>query len=330
MMKKLITMLLATSLLLTLAACGKGEVPGAYTDDPAYFSDETENTVEEPDESTAEETVSEDVSFTECDPVADFYEAQKQWFLFDSGMQCDYEDKKQGEIAGYEADFFRVTDDGIGTLDDLKNYLSQYVEESYVEELVNTCDMYTEFDGALYACPAGRGDDLTIGWVEFETESDKLIVKIHRLEYYDLPGEWFENGVVDSYEFPYTVEDGHAKFESMFYLCGWEPVTEPDPEHNEDALEAALIGLIAGNWVAYVEETDYELQINEDGSYTYCVESEPAYSGRIFSSRSDDGSYMMEGEEISSTLFYLREGENGLPVLEFENGNLIYEKEGEG
>lgn len=322
-MRKKIIALLMCGLMISLAACGSGGDIGEVQNSSVQVDDTYVSENEDISEPVQTET-------GEFDCIADFNEAQKIWFKFDSGLECDFEDIRKGDIAGYEADFYRVTEPGIGTLDDLKNYLSMYVDESFAAGLVDTCDNFEEFDGALYVCPAGRGDDLTQGWVEYETEPDKLIVKVHRNYYFDELEDWYENGTIDTYEFPFTVVDGHAKFDEMFYLCGWAPNLAPEPGHDGEALEAALIGLIAGKWENYIEDTHYEIEIGEDGSYTYYVDSEVQNIGWVYSSRNDDYSYMLENEETSNTLFYLGKDVNELPILEFENGNLIYEKEGQG
>lgn len=324
-MKKLLSSFLAIGMVLSITACGSGntDVSTVEPDEPVIIDEPAE--VEEP---ISDDTVSDDSVSQDVDCIADFNTAQDIWFSFDSGFQCDYNDVVQINISGYDYDFYRVTEPGIGTLDELKDYLATVADYSFVEELVDKNDMYREVDGSLYVTPAGRGDDLSIGWVEYETEPDKLIVKIHRLEYFDNLNNWYENGVIDSYEFPFTVADGHAVFESMFYLCGSSPIQESDPAYDGDALEAAMIGLLVGKWVS---DDGFYYEITDDGSFTYCSETDEVInSGSVFSSRNEDYSYMLEGEDIRSTLFFLSEDQQGLPVLEFENGALIYVKEGEG
>ena len=328
-MKKLLPSLLAIGMVLSITACGSSntDVSSVEPDEPVIIDEPAE--IEEPaEEPFSDDTVSDDTVSQDVDCIADFDAAQDIWMGFESGFQNDYNDVTVINISGNDYDYYRVTEPGLESLDDLKNYLAAYVDYSYAEELVDSSDMYQEVDGALYVYPAGRGDDLSIGWVEYETEPDKLIVKIHRLEYFDKLNDWYENGVIDSYEFPFTVADGHAVFESMFYLCGSSPIQESDPAHDGDALEAAMIGLLVGKWVS---NDGFYYEITDDGSFTYCSDTDEVINtGSVFSSRNEDYSYMLEGEDVRSTLFILSEDQQGFPVLEFENGALVYFKEGEG
>lgn len=334
-MKKLVVALLTCGLMLSLAACGGNEDIGTFEPDPAF--EDVEDPVDEPVNDVSEDVsvdvsddVSEPVEAGEGDYIADFYNAQEVFYRFDSGFECDYNDSVLGEIGGYETEFYRVTEPGFSSVDDIKAMLETVVTEDVADFLISSNDRYLDHDGALYSCPAGRGDDLTIAWVELESEADKVIVKVHRNNYFDYLQEWYENGVVDTYEFPFTVVDGHAIFSDMFYLCGWAPVTAPEPGHDGDALETALIGLIAGTWVNNTDGDQYTIEIGMDGSYTYCSGSDVMNSGQIFSSRNDDYTYMMENDETSNTMFSYGIDEHDLPILVFENGSLIFELVGQG
>ena len=191
-MKKL-SLMLMTGLAITLAACG-GTVVGQPEPEPAeVVEDVREDNEKEP----------------ETDPVADVDAPSEEslindfkdlLFRFEGGMESDFSDTVTGEINGYEMEFYRVTEPGIGTLQELEDYLSERVDRDYVKDAMNGTEMYMESDGALYACPAGRGDDLSIGWVELAAETDgetgKVIVTIHRQDCYMVLGDWYEKDMM--------------------------------------------------------------------------------------------------------------------------------------
>ena len=264
--------------------------------------------------------------------IEDFKKAQELWFRFEGGLENDYSDSVTGQIYGYDADFYRVTEPGIESIQDLKDYLSSRVDNEYVEEALSETEQYMEVDGVLYSCPAGRGDDLSIGWVEFSAENDgtngKVTVTIHRQDFYDSLGEWYENGYVDSYEYPFTIVDGHAVFESMDYLCGSSPEESPRVGYDADSLETALLEVLEGTWMCEDGSNYYE--ILSDGSFTYYINDEARYSGYIVSSRSNDGSYMMEGDDFNGTVFTLDVDRDGIPAIFFDNGYTVFTKDGEG
>ena len=264
--------------------------------------------------------------------VNQFLEAQRIWFLFETGIGMDFEDSKKGEVFGYEADFYRVTEPGIGTLQDLRDLLATCVESYIAGDAVYNSPYYREFDGVLYVCPSGRGDNMSISWVELSSESDditgKVIVKVHLQDYFDALGDFFDTGSVVEYDYPFFLEGGKAVFTIMDYLCGPMPAGRARTGRDADSLEAKLVGLLEGKWIVQDGSSHYE--IAADGSFTYYIGSEAAYSGQIFSSRSNDGIYMMNGEGISGTEFYLTADLQGNPVLSFDNGKTVFEREGKG
>lgn len=321
-MKKALAKLLAVGMMLSLTACG---------DEPAPVSNDTPASVSA---SVKEDPVKDDPApaSVNVDPVSDFKEAQRIWFLFEAGVKTDSKDVKTGDLNGYDMDYYRVTEPGFGSLQEMQDTLSTVVDPGFAAEAVNERQGYREFDGALYVCPAGRGDDMTMSWVEISSESDgnsgKVIVTVHRQDFFDSLGEWYETGAVDTYEYPFNVKDGHAIFTKMDYLCGSAPETQSRAGYDPDSLEAALVGLLEGTWTS-VDGTTY-YQIGADGSFTYYIGEEAAYSGVIFSSRSTDGSYMMESADTRNTLFTFTTDQQGLPVLEFDDGQTVFVKEGMG
>ncbi len=326
-MKKL-SLMLMTGLAITLTACG-GTVVGQPEPEPAeVVEDVREDNEKEPET----DPVADVDAPSEESLINDFKEAQDLWFRFEGGMESDYSDTVTGEINGYEMEFYRVTEPGIGTLQELEDYLSERVDRDYVKDAMSGTEMYMESDGALYACPAGRGDDLSIGWVELAAETDgetgKVIVTIHRQDCYMVLGDWYENGEVDTYEYPFTVVDGHAVFESMEYLCGSCPIESPVEGYDVASLEAALMEAAEGTWVSEDGTSRYE--ILPDGKFTYYIEGEAQYSGSITPSGADGGSYMMNGEDISGTIFVMDLDQSGTPIILFDDGSTVFVKEGMG
>ena len=325
-MKKKIMSIVALGMIVSLAACGESGAPASTPEvTPASTSVSVSEVVNN-------EPVSDPVAPSEESLIDDFREAQNLWYKFESGLESDYEDQISGQINGYDNVFYRVTEPGMGSIQEMTDTLSARIDRAFVEKAISDDQKFKEVDGVLYASPVGRGDDMSICYVDLAAESDgesgKVIVTIHRQDYFDALGDFYETGALDVHEYPFTIVDGHAVFSTMEYLCGPSPMNKPEEGHDADSLEAALIGLLEGKWTFSDGSSYYE--INADGTFTYYTGDEVAYSGVIFSSRSDDGSYMMEGQDISNTLFTLGKDDNGMPVLLFDGGASVFTQEGRG
>ena len=151
----------------------------------------------------------------ETKAIGDFHEAQSLWSWLEAGAPVDYHDARtEGDVW-----YCRVDDPNVSTLADVKKMLSRYVDESFVEEQFTGDCVLREFDGVLYAASVGRGDDLTIASVDYDAqlsgETGKVIVTIHRQDYDDDSGDWMLTGETDVWEFPFTLQNGHAVFSTM-------------------------------------------------------------------------------------------------------------------
>ncbi|MCR4792237.1 MAG: hypothetical protein K5871_05775 [Lachnospiraceae bacterium] len=328
-MKKL-SVLLITGLTIALTACGTAsEQPAPETSE--VVEDTTENTVEDTVQEPEADPVAETEAPSEESLINDFREAQDLWFRFEGGFDSDYDDTVMGEISGYAAEFYRVTEPGISSLQDLEDYLSARVDREYVAEAMSKTEMYMESDGSLYACPAGRGDDLSIGWVEFAAETNgttgNVIVTIHRMDYYLALQDFYESGEVNVYEYPFTIVDGHAMFDSMNYLCGSYPAEAPIDGYDVAALETALMEAVEGTW--FDEDGSSYYEILADGTFTYYADGEALYSGYIVASGDDGGSYMMNGDDFNGTVFVMDLDQAGIPIILFDDGGTVFTK-GEG
>ncbi len=315
-------------MVLTLTACGaSGSGSSASNSTPASatasasVSVSTDNQVSDPVSATA----------TEESVIDDFKEAQMCWFRFETGFDTDTSDTKTGTINGTDAEFYRIKEPGFGTYDELLEYLSNYVDSSFAEEALTNDPKYLESDGALYLCPAGRGDDMSISWVEFSAnlngDSGSVAVTIHRQDFFDSLGDWYETGDIDQHEFPFTVEDGHAVFKAMKYICGPAPDEAPVEGHDASSLDAALIGLLQGKW--FYSEDSY-IEIFVDGSFETYTAGEKTASGYIETSCEDDGSYMMAGDGFNNTFFKLDKDAEGTPIITFDGGGTVYTLAGQG
>ena len=312
-MKKILALVLAATLVFSLTACG---ADGSKTSSPASAS---ESSKKDPAANNLETPSKEAI-------INDYKEAQDLWSKFEGLLNSDYEDNKVVSVDGYDQYFARVTEPGITTLSDLKNLLATRVDRNFVNSAVDNDTKYKEFDGVLYIAPAGRGDDMSIGWVEFEVttandgKSGTLTVFIHRQDYND-NGSWVETGVTDSYDYTFTVESGHAIFASMDYLCGPNP-----PETRPNYLDGGNdFTFLSGKWTFSDGSSYYMIEAN--GTYVYYIGDTEANRGYI--TAGDENSYMMSGEDISNT-FFTYEVRDGVPVILFDNGGSVFTLEGNG
>ena len=62
-----------------------------------------------------QEPVEETNAVSEESLIEDFKEAQELWFRFEGGLENDYDDSVTGQIYGYDMDFYRVSEPGIGS-----------------------------------------------------------------------------------------------------------------------------------------------------------------------------------------------------------------------
>lgn len=113
----------------------------------------------------------------------------------------------------------RVTLDGVNTLDELRALLCRHVSAKTADEWLAT-GRFVESDGALYAALADRGSDVTINSESFAVDwssstEGKLVQTITRQDWNDEKGAFVFNGVLNTYEYPFTLVDGHAVFSTF-------------------------------------------------------------------------------------------------------------------
>lgn len=152
--------------------------------------------------------------------IGDFREAQELWGWLEAGAPAAYGES----IEKNDNYYYRVNDSRISTLEDLGKLLSKYVEKSFVDAELAQTDMFLEIDGVLYTAAAGRGDDLTIGYVDYDAqldasgESGKVVATIHRQDFDDETSDWVLTGATDVMDFPFVLSGGHAVFSTMEYI----------------------------------------------------------------------------------------------------------------
>lgn len=162
--------------------------------------------------------------------LGDFLEAQDLWYWFDGGAPVDYTDQKTIHVkwqdgSEWDEPVSRLDYSGIMDLDTLKKFfLTRFSEELVDRKLAEAMEegfVFNEIDGALYVRGLGRGDDLTIGNVEYSVElnaektAGKVIVKIYRQDYDETKGDWVLTGETDAMEFPFELGEKGAIFSEM-------------------------------------------------------------------------------------------------------------------
>lgn len=112
----------------------------------------------------------------------------------------------------------RVTLDGVTTLDALRALLCDHVSEEVADEWLAT-GRFVESNGALYAAWADRGSDITIMDDEQDVavmgDSGILMQTITRGDWSDAEQRLVPTGETDTYEYPFTLLDGHAVFSAF-------------------------------------------------------------------------------------------------------------------
>lgn len=157
--------------------------------------------------------------------LGDYYDATEMWYWFQGcrGFDCDTEDVRTADYTTAYGDvtvpYFRVTEQGLDTMEKLKARLSERFSAEVVETLLPADGaMFREFDGRLYTMGAGRGADITVLSVDYKVELNaakdggRILADIHRGDYDETAEEWVATGEVDQVEFPFVLTDGGTVF----------------------------------------------------------------------------------------------------------------------
>lgn len=119
-------------------------------------------------EASTEPTIYPDEQFISDEKEKEFFISLYQgalqsyeWFTF-STMEVDMERPLVSSLQENQG-FFAVKDKKFSTMQDLKDYLSKFFTSMMVEDLLNSTDLYKEFEQQLYAVTADRGSNLSKG-----------------------------------------------------------------------------------------------------------------------------------------------------------------------
>ena len=148
--------------------------------------------------------------------IADYYTNKTLWAWFN--MTTPPVDSGAPGITVDGLPLARVTLGDVNTLDELRALLCEHVSAELADEWLAT-GRFVESDGALYAAWADRGSDITIMGDEMEVtiigSSGILTQHITRGDWSDDAQAFVPTDTVDTYEYPFTLVDGHAVFSAF-------------------------------------------------------------------------------------------------------------------
>ena len=148
--------------------------------------------------------------------VSDYYATQTLWQWFNMSMPPLDSSVEKVTIEGVER--YKAALGNIKTLSDLRKLLCSHVSEEIADEWIKT-GKFAESEGALYASLGERGADITVGTMDFnikiDGESGTLTQTVHRQKYDESKKISSDTGKTDTYEYPFTLKDGHAVFSSF-------------------------------------------------------------------------------------------------------------------
>lgn len=148
--------------------------------------------------------------------IADYYTTKTLWSWFN--MTTPPVDSGAPGITVDGLDLARVTLRDVNTLDELRALLCEHVSAELADEWLAT-GRFVESDGALYAAWADRGSDITIMGDEMEVtiigSSGILTQHITRGDWSDDAQAFVPTDTVDTYEYPFTLVNGHAVFSAF-------------------------------------------------------------------------------------------------------------------
>lgn len=148
--------------------------------------------------------------------LADYYTTKTLWSWFN--MTTPPVDSGAPGITVDGLDLARVTLRDVNTLDELRALLCEHVSAELADEWLAT-GRFVESDGALYAAWADRGSDITILNDELSAtvigSSGILTQRITRGDWSDDTQAFVPTDTVDTYEYPFTLVDGHAVFSAF-------------------------------------------------------------------------------------------------------------------
>lgn len=113
-------------------------------------------------------------------------------------------------------EYFRVSCGELNSLEGLRELVCTYVSDEIADEWLGT-GCFAEANGALYASLVEYGGNMGLGGerlaVEWNGEADGTVVQTLSVQHFnETTGDYFLTGETESYEYPFTLADGHAVF----------------------------------------------------------------------------------------------------------------------
>ena len=148
--------------------------------------------------------------------LADYYTTQTLWSWF--YQTTPPIDANAPAVMANGQSFNRVSLGEINTLDELRALLCEHVSAELADEWLSGSSL-TELNDALYVLCADRGSDITILNDELSAtvigSSGILTQRITRGAWSDDAQAFVPTDTVDTYEYPFTLVDGHAVFSAF-------------------------------------------------------------------------------------------------------------------
>ena len=150
--------------------------------------------------------------------LIDFNTAETLWTWFHTTTPpAGYGSADETEINGYT--YYRAEIPGVSTMAELRELLCRYVDEALADEWIETSGRFAEADGTLYVLCADRGYNMEIASEEHSVtlkgKGGTVTQTVWLRNWDDDAGDWVLTGETETYEYPFTLVDGHAVFSAF-------------------------------------------------------------------------------------------------------------------
>lgn len=150
--------------------------------------------------------------------LIDFDTAETLWAWFHmTTPPARYGSADEAEINGYT--YYRADIPGVSTMAELRELVCRYFDKTLVDEWLETSGRFAESDGKLYVLSADRGYNMEIAAEEHSASlkgrSGTVTQTVWLRNWDDDAGDWVLTGEMETYEYPFTLTDGHAVFSAF-------------------------------------------------------------------------------------------------------------------
>lgn len=153
--------------------------------------------------------------------LADYQAAETLWAWFFMTTPPTGSAPNAAQIDGDT--YFSADIPGVSTLAELRALLYRYFDAALADEWLDGSLRYREVDGRLYVLWADRGSNIAIGSEAFTVtlsgSGGVLTQVIGYGEWNEAEQEWVLTGEEETFEYPFTLADGHAVFSA--FPCPW-------------------------------------------------------------------------------------------------------------